>query len=75
MPTLLNGFSTPLGNGSLEGDAGWSLRDGAACAIATGGVDLAHPDAGPAITTDIADASRPADGSSMGAWQYRGACQ
>jgi hypothetical protein len=70
MPSLVNNFASTAANGVLDVDAGsWTLRDGSACAITTGGVNLA-----PAVTTDIADAARPTDGSSMGAWQYQGKC-
>jgi hypothetical protein len=74
LPWLLSGW-VPTASSSGVLDAGsWSLRDGAPCAITGGGAELLHVTIGPAIPADIADAARPFDASSMGAFQYTGHC-
>jgi len=75
MPWLLSGWTAGSPSSGVLDAGSWALHDGAACVVANGGANLAHAEAGPTVTVDIADAARPADGSSMGARQYSAPCR
>jgi hypothetical protein len=75
LPWLLHDWVGGAPNGVFaDGGEGWSLQAEAGC-LASRGVNLAHAEAGPPVTADILDAARPADGSSMGAFQFHGTCR